>query len=73
MKYIIQLVGECNVPFIHCAKAIQCISKCLFNWDIDVKDLPYERSNLRMVDWGHVFAKYHIAYSILKSDGVDYH
>ena len=73
VKCIIQLVGECNVPSIRCAKTIQCISKCLFHHDIDIIDLPSERSNLRMVDRGHVLAKYHIAESIIKSDGVDYH
>ena len=40
VKCIMQLVGECNVKSIRCAKTIQRISKCLFHYDIDLKDLP---------------------------------
>ena len=72
VKCIIQLVGELlshsfTVPRLY--SAFQNVRSIV----TDLKELPSERSNLRMVDRGHGLAKYHIADSIIKSDGVDYH
>ncbi|XP_041362472.1 uncharacterized protein LOC121378388 [Gigantopelta aegis] len=73
VKCIIQLIGEASVPASRCASVIQCVSKCLFDRQIDIDKLLSERSTLRYADRGHVLAKYHIADSIMKSDRFDMH
>ena len=73
VKCVIQLVGEAEVPANRCREVIKIVCLCLFGKDIDLHDLPSERSVLRFADQGHFLAKYHLADSVSQSDRFDYH
>ncbi|KAK6173018.1 hypothetical protein SNE40_016558 [Patella caerulea] len=68
-----QLIGKIGISLSRCSPAIQCVGKCLFDWNIDLADLPSDRSVMRFADRGNVPAECHLTDTMFRSDGFDLH
>ena len=72
IKCTIQLIGEVGIAAHKCSTAIQCVSKCIYDEDIKLEDLPSLRTSLRHADRGAVIAQMHLA-ETLQSTKYDLH
>ena len=71
VKTVISLISH-GVSGANCAKVIQTVATNLFGQELELSDLPSERTSLRFADQGHVLGKAQVAEAMM-NDTYDLH
>ena len=72
-KTVLRLQGEANVPASMCSAVISIVTDCLFDQQLQKKDLPTHQTTLNMLAEGHVLSSIQTTGKLLQAGNATLH